>query len=140
MFSHFIFRNLKEPLPQAPAGVLLGQQPCFYAPFGATTANKSPDLSAGQIRRFFVVRETMLCYNIRENIVDFFTFSFVYNDEQEVKGKTVMKTKEELNALKEEVETLNKKLADLSEDELKQVAGGVIDGGHGDCALVPPQL
>ncbi len=35
-----------------------------------------------------------------------------------------MKTKEELNALKEEVETLNKTLAELSEDELKQVAGG----------------
>ena len=35
-----------------------------------------------------------------------------------------MKTKEELNALKEEVETLNKKLAELSEDELKKVAGG----------------
>ena len=37
-----------------------------------------------------------------------------------------MKTKEELNALKEEVETLNKKLAELSEDELKQVSGGGI--------------
>lgn len=35
-----------------------------------------------------------------------------------------MKTKEELNALKEEVETLNKKLAELSEDELKLVTGG----------------
>lgn len=35
-----------------------------------------------------------------------------------------MKTKEELNALKEEVETLNKKLAELSEDELKAVSGG----------------
>ena len=35
-----------------------------------------------------------------------------------------MKTKEELNALKEEVETLNKKLAELSEEELAQVAGG----------------
>ena len=35
-----------------------------------------------------------------------------------------MKTKEELNALKKEVETLNKKLAELTEDELKQVAGG----------------
>ena len=35
-----------------------------------------------------------------------------------------MKTKEELNALKEEVETLNKKLAELSEDELKHVTGG----------------
>ena len=38
-----------------------------------------------------------------------------------------MKTKEELNALKEEVETLNKKLAELSEEELKQVAGGSVD-------------
>ena len=35
-----------------------------------------------------------------------------------------MKTKEELNALKEEVKTLNKKLAELTEDELKQVSGG----------------
>ena len=35
-----------------------------------------------------------------------------------------MKTKEELNALKEEAETLNKKLAELTEEELKQVAGG----------------
>lgn len=35
-----------------------------------------------------------------------------------------MKTKEELNALKEEVETLNKKLAELSEEELEQVSGG----------------
>ena len=36
-----------------------------------------------------------------------------------------MKTKEELNALKEEVETLNKKLAELNEEELEQVAGGI---------------
>ena len=35
-----------------------------------------------------------------------------------------MKTEEELNALKEEVKTLNKKLAALSEEELKQVSGG----------------
>ena len=35
-----------------------------------------------------------------------------------------MKTKEELNALKEEVETLNKKLAELTEEELNQVTGG----------------
>ena len=35
-----------------------------------------------------------------------------------------MKTKEELNALKEKVEALNKKLAELSEDELKQVVAG----------------
>ena len=35
-----------------------------------------------------------------------------------------MKTKEELNALKEEVETLNKKLSELTDEELAQVAGG----------------
>ena len=35
-----------------------------------------------------------------------------------------MKTAEELNALKEEVKTLNIKLAELSEEELKQVVGG----------------
>ena len=35
-----------------------------------------------------------------------------------------MKTAEELNALKEEVETLNKKLAELTEEELAQVFGG----------------
>ena len=34
------------------------------------------------------------------------------------------KTKEELNAIKEEVETLNQKLTELSEDELEQVIGG----------------
>ena len=37
-----------------------------------------------------------------------------------------MKTKEELNALKEEVETVNKKLAELTEEELAQVTGGRI--------------
>lgn len=36
-----------------------------------------------------------------------------------------MKTKEELNALKAEVENINKKLAELTEDELVLVAGGV---------------
>ena len=36
-----------------------------------------------------------------------------------------MKSKEELNALKEEVEALNKKLAELTEEELAQVSGGV---------------
>lgn len=35
-----------------------------------------------------------------------------------------MKTREELNALKKEVDTLKKKLAELTEDELKQVTGG----------------
>ena len=41
-------------------------------------------------------------------------------------GEMTTKTAEELNALKEEVETLNKKLAGLTEEELKQVAGGGI--------------
>lgn len=36
-----------------------------------------------------------------------------------------MKSKEELKALKEEVETLNKKLAELSEDEMAAVTGGL---------------
>ena len=35
-----------------------------------------------------------------------------------------MKTTEELNALKKEIEALNKKLAELNEEELKAVAGG----------------
>ena len=35
-----------------------------------------------------------------------------------------MKTKEELNVLKSKVETLSKKLAELDEDELKEVTGG----------------
>ena len=35
-----------------------------------------------------------------------------------------MKSKEELNALKEEVETVSRKLAELTEEELAQVAGG----------------
>ena len=35
-----------------------------------------------------------------------------------------MKTKEELNELKEEVEALNKKLHELTEEELTQVNGG----------------
>ena len=39
------------------------------------------------------------------------------------------KTKEELNALKEEVETLNEKLAELTEEELAQVTGGVLRDG-----------
>ena len=35
------------------------------------------------------------------------------------------KTKEELNAIKEEVESLNEKLQELSKEELEQVSGGV---------------
>lgn len=37
-----------------------------------------------------------------------------------------MKTKEELNALKEEVEALNKKLHAHTVEELKQVADGTV--------------
>ena len=36
-----------------------------------------------------------------------------------------MKTKEELNEIKEEVEKLDKKLHELTEEELEQVTGGV---------------
>ena len=39
-----------------------------------------------------------------------------------------MKTKEELNTLKEQVETLNKKLAELTEAEFTQVTGGAVPG------------
>ena len=35
-----------------------------------------------------------------------------------------MKTKEELNALKKEVEAVNEKFAELTEEEIKQVTGG----------------
>ena len=37
-----------------------------------------------------------------------------------------MKNKEELNALKEEVETVNSKLAELNEEELAQASGGIV--------------
>ena len=36
-----------------------------------------------------------------------------------------MKTKEELNAQKEEVETVSRKLHELTEEELAQVSGGI---------------
>ena len=36
-----------------------------------------------------------------------------------------MKTKEELNALKAEYESLNKKLGKLTDDEMEQVTGGI---------------
>ena len=39
-----------------------------------------------------------------------------------------MKTKEELEALKEEVKALNKKLMDLNDEELAQVTGGLAPG------------
>ena len=34
------------------------------------------------------------------------------------------KTKEELNAIEEEIETVNSKLQELTEEELKQITGG----------------
>ena len=45
-----------------------------------------------------------------------------------------MMTKEELNTLKEEVETLNKKLKNLTDEELEQVAGGT-EWGEGNLKL-----
>ena len=48
-----------------------------------------------------------------------------------MKGDHIMKTPEELKALKEEVETLNKKLAELTKEELSQILGGT--GGRRDC-------
>ena len=41
-----------------------------------------------------------------------------------LKGEPAMKSKEELSALKKEIETLNQKLAELTEEELTQVTGG----------------
>ena len=49
-----------------------------------------------------------------------------------------MKTREELNALKEEVETLKGKLAELTDEELAQVSGG--DGGDGGAGVVVQPL
>ena len=48
-----------------------------------------------------------------------------------------MKTKEELNALKEEVETQNKKLHELTEEELEQVSGGFEPGSSAQIKLSP---
>ena len=48
-----------------------------------------------------------------------------------------MKTKEELNALKEEVETVSRKLHELTDEELAQVSGG---SGGVDPVLLLKQL
>ena len=40
-----------------------------------------------------------------------------------------MKSKEELKAIKEEVKAVNKKLQELTEEELKQVTGGAVPEG-----------
>ena len=61
-----------------------------------------------------------------------------------------MKTKEELKVIKEEVDTLNEKLAELTDEELEQVSGGsgadspiitdlifgeILGAGHATCRL-----
>ena len=46
-----------------------------------------------------------------------------------------MKTEEELNALKEEVETLNNKLTKLTEDEFSQVNGGAYSCPSGELTV-----
>ena len=46
-----------------------------------------------------------------------------------------MKTKEELNALKEEVEAVNEKLQELTPEELEQVTGGRFDGPIGEIVV-----
>ena len=51
-----------------------------------------------------------------------------HNKKTNLKGDITMKMKEELNALKEEIEALNKKLSDLTEEEITQVCGGIAPG------------
>ena len=51
-----------------------------------------------------------------------------------------MKTQEELNALKEEVEALNKKLHDLTEEELAQVSGGIFQPRRPAAIYAPTSL
>ena len=51
-----------------------------------------------------------------------------------------MKSKEELNELKEEIESVNKKLLELTPEELAQVTGGTNSehlAKYGYIALVP---
>ena len=45
-----------------------------------------------------------------------------------------MKTKEELNELRKEVESLNKKLRELTDEELSQVSGGAMIVNHNKVA------
>ena len=49
-----------------------------------------------------------------------------------------MKTKEELFALRNEVELLNTKLCELSDDELAQVTGGIRDFSKLDSRITQP--
>ena len=48
-----------------------------------------------------------------------------------------MKTKEELNALKEEVEAVNEKLQELTPEEIAQVSGGwQVSGAFGQPVVI----
>ena len=51
-----------------------------------------------------------------------------------------MKTKEELIALKEEIEAMSKKLAELDEEELKEVTGGYVVATGIDTFLSPDNI
>ena len=46
-----------------------------------------------------------------------------------------MKTTEELNTMKEEVEAMNRKLHELTEEELEQVLGGFEPGSYAQIRL-----
>ena len=48
------------------------------------------------------------------------------------------KTKKELSALKKEVEAVNEKLQELTEEEIAQVSGGVGSGAAGKHVLCCP--
>lgn len=50
----------------------------------------------------------------------------IRNQLKKIKRRITTKTREELKELKEEYETLNKKLKELTEDELKQISGGYV--------------
>ena len=50
------------------------------------------------------------------------------------------KSKEELDALKEEVEAVNEKLAELTPEEIAQVSGGLAPGILTKLGLEPPAL
>ena len=49
-----------------------------------------------------------------------------------------MKTQEDLCALKEEIEALNRKLAELTEEELAQVCGGNVLPDFSPRTLIEP--
>ena len=48
-----------------------------------------------------------------------------------------MKSKEELNKLKEEVEAVNEKLAELTPEEIAQISGGLVPDFTGKPGIGP---